>query len=54
MSFHDITNLPKGSCDPRSVSPETLSINDHLQVIELLHGVYLCEESHDNDALKKY
>ena len=53
MPFHDITNLPAGFCEPESVSPETLSISDRLQITELLHRVYLCEDSRDHDALEK-
>ena len=53
MPFHDITNLPTGFCDPESTSPETLSISDRVQITELLHRVYLCEDSRDYDALEK-
>lgn len=53
MPFHDITNLPAGFCSPESVSPETLPIGDRLQITELLHRVYLSEDSRDYDALEK-
>ena len=45
MPFHDITNLPAGFCDPTTVLEEELSTGDRLQITELLHRVYLCEDS---------
>ena len=53
MPFHDISNLPAGFCDPTTVSEEELSTSDRLQITELLHRVYLCEDSRDYDALEK-
>ena len=53
MPFHNITELPEGFCDPDSALPTELSISDRIQITELLHRVYLCEDSRDNAALKK-
>ena len=53
MPFHDVTELPDGFCDPDSALPNELSISDRVQITELLHRVYLCEDSRDVTALKK-
>ncbi|MGK7950436.1 MAG: nuclear transport factor 2 family protein [Xenococcaceae cyanobacterium] len=52
MPFHNITELPVGFCNPTTASDEELSASDRLQITELLHRVYLCEDSRDYDALK--
>lgn len=53
MPFHDITELPAGFCSPQTVLEQELSIGDRLQITELLHRVYLAEDSRDYDALKQ-
>ncbi|MBE9048351.1 nuclear transport factor 2 family protein [Pleurocapsales cyanobacterium LEGE 10410] len=53
MPFHDVTELPNGFCDPDSALPTELSTSDRVQITELLHRVYLCEDSRDYAALKK-
>lgn len=53
MPFHDITNLPVGICDPQSALNSELSVGDRVQITELLHRVYLCEDSRDYAALEK-
>ena len=53
MPFHNVTELPTGFCDPITVSEEKLSTSDRVQITELLHRVYLCEDSRDYAALKK-
>lgn len=53
MPYHDITELPAGFCDPESVSTEALSVSDRFQITELLHRIYLCEDSRDHNALEK-
>ncbi|MBE9116580.1 nuclear transport factor 2 family protein [Lusitaniella coriacea LEGE 07157] len=53
MPFHDITELPSGFCDPNTVTSEKLSVEDRVQITELLHRIYLCEDSRDYDALEK-
>ena len=52
MPFNDVTELPKGFCDPESALP-TLSMSDRVQITELLHRIYLCEDSRDYAALEK-
>lgn len=53
MPFHNITELPAGFCDPQTALDGVLSVGDRLQITELLHRVYLCEDSRDYDALEK-
>lgn len=53
MPFHNITELPKGFCDPDSASSTELPTSDRLEITELLHRIYLCEDSRDYDALEK-
>lgn len=53
MPFHDITELPAGICNPETALERELSIVDRIQITELLHRVYLCEDSRDYDALKQ-
>jgi hypothetical protein len=53
MPFHDITELPVEFCDPKTAEDRELSVSDRLQITELLHRVYLCEDSRDYHALKK-
>lgn len=53
MPFHDITELPKEFCEPKTALEQELSVGDRIQITELLHRVYLCEDSRDDDALKK-
>ena len=53
MPFHDITELPVGFCDPETVSTEALSVSDRVLITELLHRIYLCEDSRDCNALEK-
>ncbi len=53
MPFHDVTELPAGCCDPKTALEEELSVGDRVQIIELLHRVYLCEDSRDYEALKQ-
>jgi hypothetical protein len=53
MPFHDITELPAEFCEPKTAKDRELSVGDRIQITELLHRVYLCEDSRDYDALKK-
>ncbi|MGV2826941.1 nuclear transport factor 2 family protein [Myxosarcina sp. GI1(2024)] len=53
MPFHDITELPVGFCNPETALERELSVSDRFQITELLHRVYLCEDSRDYDALKQ-
>jgi hypothetical protein len=53
MPFHDITELPAEFCEPKTAKDQELSVGDRIQITELLHCVYLCEDSRDYDALKK-
>ena len=53
MPFHDITQLPAGVCDPSSALPQALSVDDRTQITELLHRIYLCEDSRDHAALQQ-
>lgn len=53
MPFHDITELPAGFCNPESGSTEALSASDRLEITELLHRIYLCEDSRDYQALEQ-
>lgn len=53
MPFHDITELPAGFCAPKTLLEQELSVGDRLQITELLHRIYLCEDSRDYDALKQ-
>ena len=53
MPFHDITELPSGFCDPNTALESELSVGDRIQITELLHRIYLCEDSRDYDALKQ-
>jgi hypothetical protein len=53
MPFHDITELPAEFCEPKTAKNRELSVSDRIQITELLHRVYLCEDSRDYDALKK-
>lgn len=53
MPFHDVTELPTGFCDPESGTTETLSVSDRFEITELLHRIYLCEDSRDYEALEK-
>ena len=53
MPFHDITELPVGFCNPATSLNRELSIEDRFQITELLHRVYLCEDSRDYEALKQ-
>lgn len=52
MPHHDITQLPSGSCDPALADSESLSANDRMELQELLHRVYLCEDSRDYASLR--
>ncbi|MEM7553021.1 MAG: nuclear transport factor 2 family protein [Cyanobacteria bacterium P01_A01_bin.84] len=53
MPFHNITELPLGFCDPDTVFNNDLFVEDRVQITELLHRVYLCEDSRDYNALEK-
>ncbi|MEO0835887.1 MAG: nuclear transport factor 2 family protein [Cyanobacteria bacterium J06642_3] len=53
MPFHDVTELPTGFCNPETTLESELSVSDRLQITELLHRIYLCEDSRDYDALKR-
>lgn len=53
MPFHDITELSAGFCNPESASTEALSVSDRLEITELLHRIYLCEDSRDYQALEQ-
>lgn len=53
MAFHNITELPTGFCDPQTALDTELAASDRVQITELLHRVYLCEDSRNYDALKK-
>ena len=53
MTFHNITELPTGFCDPETTSDKELAASDRIQITELLHRVYFCEDSRNYDALKK-
>ncbi|MGF1588218.1 MAG: hypothetical protein ACFCU7_03065 [Pleurocapsa sp.] len=53
MPFHDITELSAEFCEPKTAKDRELSVSDRIQITELLHRVYLCEDSRDYDALKK-
>lgn len=53
MPFHDVTELPPGFCEPETTLDRELSIEDRVQITELLHRVYLCEDSRDYAALEK-
>ena len=53
MPFHDVTELPEGCCAPKTALEGELSVGDRFQITELLHRVYLCEDSRDYDALKQ-
>ena len=53
MPFHDVTELPTGFCNPETTLEQKLSTSDRIQITELLHRVYLCEDSRDYDALKQ-
>ena len=50
MPFHDITQLPAGFCTPETTLETELSSNDRQQITELLHRVYLCEDSRNYEA----
>lgn len=52
MPYHDITQLPAGSCDPVLADNESLSTNDRMELQELLHRIYLCEDSRDHESLR--
>lgn len=51
MPFHDITELPTGICDPNTALLDELSADDRMQITELLHRIYLCEDSRDHTSL---
>ncbi|MDJ0635976.1 MAG: nuclear transport factor 2 family protein [Xenococcaceae cyanobacterium MO_188.B29] len=53
MPFHDSTELPAGCCAPKTILDRELSVGDRLQITELLHRIYLCEDSRDYEALKQ-
>jgi hypothetical protein len=53
MPFHDVTELPAGFCKPETTLESQLSTSDRFQITELLHRVYLCEDSRDLAALKE-
>ena len=53
MPFHDITELPPGFCNPETTLESELSTSNRIQITELLHRIYLCEDSRDYEALKQ-
>ena len=52
MPFHDVTELSRFG-DPELASSTELVISDRVQITELLHRIYLCEDSRDYAALEK-
>lgn len=52
MPYNDITQLPSGSCAPAFADSESLSANDRIELQELLHRVYLCEDTRDYESLR--
>lgn len=52
MPYHNVTQLPRGTCSPNAVSDHALTVEDRVQLHEFLHRVYLCEDSRDHASLR--